>query len=113
MEEKLYEVTFLVRQEVSQADVKKIAHKFEKLIAEKGGKLVRDEHWGLRSTAYPINKSSKAHYVHFLMKGQNSTISSMEKQMKLDENIMRFLTVKTNHISKTPSQLATNTKEGE
>ena len=63
----LYESTFVVRQDVSRADVTKLVETFSAIITQGGGKVVKDEYWGLRNLAYRIKKNRKGHYVMLLL----------------------------------------------
>ncbi len=59
----LYESTFITRQDLSRQDVTKLTESMSAIVAQGGGKVVKDEYWGLRNLAYKINKSRKGHYV--------------------------------------------------
>lgn len=98
-----YESVFIIRQDVSSSDVDKIIDSFINIINENGGKVVKNEYWGLRTLAYEIGNNKKGHYVLFGIDCQVSTITEMERKMKLSENIIRFSTIKVDQISLEPS----------
>ncbi|MDF2965732.1 MAG: ribosomal protein [Rickettsiaceae bacterium] len=100
-----YESTFIIRQDVSSADVDKITEDFVKIITDHGGNLVKNEYWGLRTLAYEISKNKKGHYVMLGIEASAEAIRELERKMKLNENVIRFLTINVEEVSKEPSPI--------
>ncbi len=90
----LYEHTIIARQDVSQSQLKQITEKYSKLIEKFKGNLVKTENWGLMNLSYIINKNKKGNYIHFKIKGKSEIIHELEKNEKIDKNLLRFLTIK-------------------
>ena len=90
----LYEHTIIARQDVSQSQLKQITEKYSKLIEKFEGDLVKTENWGLMNLSYIINKNKKGNYIHFKIKGKSEIIHELEKNEKIDKNLLRFLTIK-------------------
>ena len=98
-----YEHVFIARPEVAPQQVENIVEDIKKIISEDGGDTVYTEYWGLKRLAYKINKSEKGHYSLLRIDSKSSTISEIERVQKLNEDILRFITIKTEEISKEPS----------
>ncbi len=101
----LYETVFIVRQDVSLADVDKLTEEFASIVSKNGGKIVKTEYWGLRNLAYDINNNKKGHYTLFGIDGHSDSIKEFERKMKYSEDVIRFLTVKVENISSEPSPI--------
>ena len=89
-----YETVFIVNPVLSDDQVKETVDKFEGLLKEKGGKIVNSEYWGLRKLAYPIEKKRSGFYHLMEYTVNTEAINPLEIEMRRDERIMRFLTVK-------------------
>jgi small subunit ribosomal protein S6 len=98
-----YETVFMARQDLSETQVKEATTKFEKVITDNGGKIHKTENWGLRTLAYPINKAKKAHYVLLELDTPSDALHEMERQMGLDEDIVRHMTIREDELSDGPS----------
>ncbi len=98
-----YESTFVARQDVSAQEVEKITEKFSKVVDDHGGKVIKNEYWGLRSLAYKIKKNRKGHYVMLCLDAPADAVNELERQYKLSEDIIRNLTIKVDEISNEPS----------
>ena len=81
----LYESVFIIRQDVSSADLDKITDGFVEIIKNNGGELVKQEYWGIRNLAYEINNNRKGHYVLLGLNALPSAIAEMERKMRLAE----------------------------
>lgn len=106
-----YESTFIVRQELSAKDVDKITEKFSGVVKKNGGKVLKSEYWGLRTLAYPINKTSKGHYVHLRIEGETSIAGQIERSYRMDEDVIRNLTIRVDEVSNDDSPLLRNDEE--
>ncbi len=99
----LYETTFITRQEVSLSDVEKFTTNFAKILTDNGGTIVKTEQWGLRSLAYPIKKSNRAYYTMLANDSPVSAIKELERRLGLSEDVLRYMSVRVEKISKEPS----------
>lgn len=103
-----YEVTFIARQDLTQADIDRLTQEFSDIVKENKGKVVKSEYWGLRTLAYLINKSRKGHYVMLGLDAPAAAVKELERKLGLHEDVMRALTVRVNEISKEPSAVLQN-----
>ncbi len=101
----LYECTFISRQDLSRADVTRLTEQFGQVLAEKGGKIVKNEYWGLRPLAYDINKNRRGHYNLLGIDASADALKEMERVMGLNEEVVRSLTVRVEAIEEAPSAL--------
>ncbi len=90
----LYEHTIIARQDVSPSQLKQIEDKYTKIVEKFEGNIVKLENWGLMNLSYLIKKNKKGNYIHFKIKADGKIISELEKNEKLDKNLLRYLTVK-------------------
>ncbi len=100
-----YETVFIARQELSDAQVKQLTEDYCKLLKDAGGKIHKTEFWGLRTLAYRINKARKAHYVLIESDVPAAAILEMERQMRLSDDVMRYMSIKLEELSKGPSPI--------
>ena len=101
----LYEHVFLARQDLAQAQVDALAENATKIIEDNGGKVVKTETWGLRSLAYRIAKNRKAHYVALDVDAPAAAIAELERQTGINEDIIRFMTIRVDAHEKGPSAM--------
>ena len=101
----LYEHVFLARQDLAQAQVDALAENATKIIEDNGGKVVKTETWGLRSIAYRIAKNRKAHYVALDVDSPPAAIAELERQSNINEDIIRFLTIRVDEHEAGPSAM--------
>ncbi|AGA64314.1 SSU ribosomal protein S6p [Liberibacter crescens BT-1] len=99
----LYEHVFLSRQDISAQQVEGIAGQYKSLIEQNGGKVPHIEHWGLRPIAYRLKKNRKAYYVLMNIDAPFSAIEEMERQMRINENILRYMTISVDAHEEGPS----------
>ncbi len=100
-----YESVFLARQDISSSKVDSLVEGFTKTIQENGGTVANTELWGLRSLAYRIKKNRKAHYVLLNIDAPSPAVFEMERQMRLNEDVLRHLTLKVETLSEGPSKI--------
>jgi small subunit ribosomal protein S6 len=107
----LYEHTIIARQDAGPSQLKQIQEKYTKLVEKFDGNIVKTEKWGLLNLSYLIKKNKKGNYIHFKIKGNGKTVSELEKNEKIDKNLLRYLTVKvkkfdleTNYFGKKEEQ---------
>jgi small subunit ribosomal protein S6 len=101
----LYEHVFLARQDLAQAQVDALAENATKIVEDNGGKVVKTETWGLRSLAYRIAKNRKAHYVELDLDAPAAAIAELERQSNINEDIIRFLTIRVDEHETGPSAM--------
>ena len=89
-----YENTIIAKQDLAERDIKSLREKYDTLIKNSSGKVVKIEEWGLLSLANKIKNYKKGFYIHFKFEGNNKTLNEVEKKIQLDNSIIRFLTVK-------------------
>ena len=90
----LYEHTIIARQDVSPTQIKQIEEKYSKIVEKFEGDIVKIENWGLMNMSYLIKKNKKGNYIHFKIKADGKIIAELEKNEKIDKNLLRYLTVK-------------------
>ena len=90
----LYEHTLIARQDISPSQLKQIQEKYSKIVEKSDGNIVKTENWGLLNLSYLIKKNKKGNYIHFKIKGNGKTITELEKNEKIDKNLLRYLTIK-------------------
>jgi len=89
-----YETVFILTPVLSEAQMKEAVQKFKDLLKDHNAEIVHEEQWGLKKLAYPIQKKSTGFYHLFEYKAEGDIIESLETEMKRDERMLRFLTVK-------------------
>ena len=90
----LYEHTIIARPDTSANQIKQIEDKYSKIVEKFEGNIVKTENWGLLNMSYLIKKNKKGNYIHFKIEGNGKLIAELEKNEKIDKNLLRFLTVK-------------------
>jgi len=101
----LYESIFIARQDVPTTQVDALAKMFSDIIVKDGGKVTKTEPWGLRNLAYRINKNKKGHYVLLNIDAPPAALAEMERNMKLNEDVLRFLTIRVDEHEAGPSAI--------
>ena len=94
----LYEHTIIARQDTSPSQLKQLQEKYVSLVGKFDGSVVKTENWGLLYLSYLIKKNRKGNYIHFKIKGSGKTILELEKNEKIDKNLLRYLTVKVKKL---------------
>ncbi len=93
-----YEHTLIARQDVTPSQIKQLEEKYKKIIESNDGNILKFESWGLMHLSYLIKKNKKGNYLHFKLEAKGKTIRELEKNEKLDKNLLRFLTVKVKKL---------------
>ncbi len=99
----LYEHVFLARQDLAQAQVDALAEFASKIVTDGNGKVMKTENWGLRSLAYKIAKNRKAHYVMLELDAPGTVVAELERQIQINEDIIRYMTVKVDTLEEGPT----------
>ncbi len=100
-----YESIFIARQDVSSQQVESMASAFADIIRKDGGQVTKTEQWGLRTLAYRIKKNRKGHYVLMNLDAPAAAVAEMERNMRLHEDVLRFLTVSVDELEAGPSAM--------
>jgi len=98
-----YESVFIARQDVTPAQVEQMAEQFAGIITAQGGKVTKTEHWGLRNLAYKINKNRKGHYVLMNLDAPAKAVHELERNLRINEDILRFMTISVEELEAGPS----------
>lgn len=98
-----YENVFIARQDISASAAEALGERFASVIKENGGEVAKKEYWGLKNLAYRIKKNRKGHYVLFNIEAPWSAVQEMERQMRINEDVLRFLTLKVDELETGPS----------
>lgn len=106
----LYECVFIARNDVTQQQVEGIADAIAAQLdtdngVEPGTSVKKREYWGLRSLAYRIKKNRKGHYMLLGVSSKPAPVLEMERQLRLNEDVLRFLTVRIDAIEEGPSAI--------
>ena len=107
----LYESVIIGRQDLTPTQFETIVEKFISVIESLKGKIKKRENWGVRNLAYKINKNRKGHYFLLNIDSPPDAIVEYERLMRIDEDIIRFMTVKIKFIDEKPSALIANKTE--
>ncbi|KKB13433.1 30S ribosomal protein S6 [Devosia geojensis] len=101
----LYEHIYLARQDVSQQQVEELTGALSEILASNGGKIAKTEYWGLKGLSYRIRKNRKAHYTLLNIDAPPAAVAEMERQMRINEDILRFMTVRVDELEDGPSAM--------
>ena len=107
----LYESVIIGRQDLTPGQFETLLEKFIEVIHSFKGEIKKRENWGIRNLAYKINKNRKGHYMLLNIDGPPEAIQEYERLMRLDEDIIRFLTIKIKSIHEKPSPLMVNNSD--
>ena len=103
----IYECVYIARQELTAAQAEQLSKDLTKIVSSNNGEIKNQEYWGLRNLAYKIRKNRKGHYTMFHVDAPSSTIEELERNMRLNEDILRYLTVKIDNLPEGPSVMMT------
>ncbi len=101
----LYEHVFIARQDISSAQVDGLTESFSAIVDKLGGKVEKTEYWGLRTLAYRIKKNRKGHYVLFNLDAPAEAVLELERNLRLNEDILRYLTIRVEELEEGPSAI--------
>src|ERR1700712_2686313 len=101
----LYEHIFLARQDVSAQQVEELTTAFTEILTNNGGKVTKNEYWGIKTLSYRIRKNRKAHYSLLNIDAPHTAVTEMERQMRINEDILRFLTIRVDALEEGPSTM--------
>src|SRR6266568_2392779 len=101
----LYEHVFLARQDASTQQVEDLTTQMTGIVEQLGGKVVKTENWGVRSLTYRMNKNRKAHFVLLNIDGPSAAVAEVERQERISEDVIRYLTVRVDELEEGPSAM--------
>jgi small subunit ribosomal protein S6 len=99
----LYEHVFLARQDLSQSQVDALATAATETVEKNDGKVTKTETWGLKNLAYKIDRNRKAHFVMLNIEGPGAMVEELERQNRLNEDVIRQLTIRVDELEDGPS----------
>lgn len=98
-----YEHVIIARPDINAQQVESITQEFTKIVEKGGAKVTKSEYWGLRTLAYKIKKNRKAHYMFLNIDGPHPAVAEMERLEHLNEDILRFMTIRVDELEEGPS----------
>jgi small subunit ribosomal protein S6 len=98
-----YENVFIARQDISGQQADALADSFSQLIADNGGEVKKREYWGLRNLSYRMRKNRKGHYVLMNISAPPAAITELERTMRINEDVIRYLTLRVDQHEEGPS----------
>ena len=99
----LYEHVFMARQDVTSQQVETMVDQYRGVIEQNGGTVEKTEMWGVKSLAYRIKKNRKAHFTMFNLNAPAPAVAEMERQMRINEDVLRFMTIRVEELETEPS----------
>ncbi|MGC6500446.1 MAG: 30S ribosomal protein S6 [Henriciella sp.] len=108
----LYEHVLIARPDISPAQAETLIEELSEFIKKQGAKVEKTEYWGLRSLAYPINKQRKGHYSLFNIDGPAAAIQELERQHRISDDIMRYMTIRVDELDSGPSPILSRKERG-
>ena len=100
-----YEHVFLARQDLGPQQVEEFTNQYKAVVEGLGGKVAKTEYWGIKSLSYRIRKNRKAHMTLLNIDAPAPAIAEMERQMRLNEDVIRYLTIRVDELEEGPSAM--------
>ena len=104
----LYESVYIARPDISPAQVEALTADWTKILEDNGGKVTKDEYWGLKSLAYRIKKNRKGHYSLMNIDASPAALAELERNMRLSEDVLRYLSIRVDEHEEGPSVMMQN-----
>lgn len=101
----LYECVLIARNDVTQQQVEDLADQVAATLETEGGAVKKREYWGLRTLSYRIRKNRKGHYLLLALDAKPASVNEVERQLRLNEDVLRFLTIRVAEIEEAPSAI--------
>ncbi len=101
----LYEHIFMARQDVSSQQVDTLVEQFKGVLEANDGSVSKIENWGLKTLPYRVNKNRKAHYALMNIDAPSAAVAEMERQMRIHEDVLRYITIKVEEHEEGPSAM--------
>ena len=99
----LYECVLIARQDISAAQAEQLGEQFAQIIRDNGGQVAKTEYWGLKTLTYKIKKNRKGHYTLFNIDAPAAAVLEAERNMSINEDVLRYLTVRVDALDANPS----------
>jgi small subunit ribosomal protein S6 len=109
----LYEHVFLARQDITSQQVDALVEQYKGVIEANNGKVEKVESWGVKSLAFRIRKNRKAHFAFFNIDAAPTAVAEMERQMRISEDVLRFMTIRVDALEEGPSAMVKKHDERE
>lgn len=103
MDMAFYEHVLIARPDVSTQQIEALMEDLSRLIEENGGKVVKNEYWGLRNLAYRVRKNRKGHYALLNIEAPAAAVHELDRKQRINEDVIRFLTVRVDSHGQDPS----------
>ncbi|MFY8094404.1 MAG: 30S ribosomal protein S6 [Niveispirillum sp.] len=107
----LYETILIFRQDISSTQVETLTETFSTILKDQGGSVVKTEQWGLKTLTYRINKNRKGHYVYLGLDAPAAAVAEMERNLSINEDVLRVMTVKVEKIEEGQTAMLANKGE--
>jgi small subunit ribosomal protein S6 len=104
----LYEHILIARQDVSQQQVETLVEQLTTILKDNGGSVKKNEYWGLRNLAFKVKKNRKGHYALMNIDAPHAAVAEMERQMSLNEDVLRFMTIRVDEHEEGQSAMLSN-----
>jgi small subunit ribosomal protein S6 len=101
----LYEHVYLARQDLSAQQVEELTNQLTGVVTQMGGTVAKTEYWGVKSLTYRMNKNRKAHMTLFNLDAPAAVINEIERQERLNEDVLRYLTIRVDELEEGPSAM--------
>ena len=108
-----YENVFISRQDISATQVEALTEQFATIVKDHGGEVTKREYWGLRTLAFRIKKNRKGHYVLMNISAPASAVAEMERNMRINEDVLRHMTIRVEALEEGPSMMLQRRDERE
>lgn len=106
-----YEHTIVARQDASKTQLKQIQEKYVNIIEKSDGKVLQTQNWGLLNLSYIVKKNKKGNFIHYKFQSNPTVILELEKNEKLDKNILKYLTIKVKKLDLNTNYFDNSNKE--
>ena len=104
----LYESVYIARPDISATQVEALTADWTRILEENGGKVTKDEYWGLKSLAYRIKKNRKGHYSLMNIDAPAAALAELERNMRLNEDVLRYMSIRVDEHEEGPSVMMQN-----
>ena len=106
-----YEHTIVARQDASKTQLKQLEDKYSSIIEKNEGKILQKQNWGLINLSYIVKKNKKGNYIHYKFQSKPVVVLELEKNEKLDKNILKYLTIKYKKLDLETNYFDNSSKE--
>lgn len=107
----LYECVLIARQDISAAQAEQLSEQFAQIVRDNSGTIAKTEYWGLKTLTYKIKKNRKGHYTLFNIDAPAAAVAEMERNMSINEDVLRYMTVRVDELDANPSAMMQSRNE--